>query len=119
MLFGVMIPESHSVRFYDCGSPAEAARKFDEREDFEATMRIDWVSTKTAVLKGLRSDMPLDRPFVRHLAGILTRCGAKHALMERAPGHRVPFGKLIKRGPLAGMWHVMPGVVAAGADGDY
>lgn len=106
VLHGVIARESATLRFYECESPETAQRLYDAMAEFDVVMRVDWITRKTVVIKGLKSGVRLGRAFIRHLLELLHREGVRHLLVERGPEHIVPYGRYIRRGPLAGMWRV-------------
>lgn len=79
---------------------------YDAMAEFDVVMRVDWLTRRTVVIKGLKSGVRLDRAFIRHLLHLLHREGVRHVLVERGPEHVVPHGRYITRGILVGMWHV-------------
>ncbi len=122
MLHGVITRESATVRFYECESPEAAQRLYGAMSEFDVVMRVGWITRRTAVIKGLKAGVKLDRAFVRTLLNMLHAEGVQHMLMERGPGHVVPGGRYIPRGVLAGMWVVKTdgkAIKTVNSDGDY
>lgn len=114
MLHGFLAWEAGTIRLYPANSSAEAARLFDQFENFAAIMQVLVITRTTVLLRGALACSDLDRRSMRAIAEQLYQSNFLHAVMEREGDRQVPGATKINKGPFAGLWHLDLAHIIAG-----
>jgi len=109
------------ARGFITASQEEADELCRAQADYPASFRVTQIhcGVVTVTYMKIDNDVNVQRGDIVRLCRQLHKHKITDAYCERRQGRRVPFGTLVKSGPLAGMFHVSISAVVAGSDGDY
>lgn len=86
-----------TLRVYGPGS-------YENMDQYNALLHVIFIEPEVAVISGALGR--LSRTDIDDVIHTLAEWGARTIFARRAPGHRLPYGRLVNEGVFAGWWRI-------------